>query len=425
VIAFKVLFGITMRTKLRFRLALLFILAISPFSAPLHANQILVFGDSWAKPIGRKLQEVLTEDGHTEIKVKTTPFWQDACTLPSPPGLDFISNWLDRYPQANIVHLSLGANDIFHFFRWNSDMVNTPQETTLINAIVDCIEIVADYIFSIRPKAKVVWSSYDFFRPNTFGLPAEINRTHIRLAEAAKQLADKRRPNLFYIDMLGTFQVTYGFDGTQHTPFDPPYPIPAGDTSLPDSSYPSPLDPFPDDTTHPSSEGYKVLALAQYELFYGSLFNDNGFYINSGLNDAWFNPETGGQGFFVNVFPDAGLVFLSWFTYEVERPGETTTAQLGEPGHRWLTAQGPYAKNAAVLDIWISRNGMFDSPEPEVIQEKDGKIILEFDNCNSGTVVYDIPSIGRHGVVPIQRIVLDNVPLCESLGAAEILKLVR
>ncbi len=141
------------------------------------------------------------------------------------------------------------------------------------------------------------------------------------------------------------------------------------------------------------------------------------FLINPGLNDAWFNPDTVGQGFFINVFPDIGQMFMAWFTYDVERPDESIPAQLGEAGHRWLTAQGAYADNQAVLDVWITKGGIFDSPEPAPTQDMDGEIIVEFSNCNAGTVTYDIPSIGRQGVVPIERLALGNVPLCESLEA--------
>ena len=146
-----------------------------------------------------------------------------------------------------------------------------------------------------------------------------------------------------------------------------------------------------------------------------ALTDEGQFQINPGLNDAWFNPETNGQGFFVNVFPDAGIVFLAWFTFDVERPDPSITASLGEPGHRWLTAQGPYSGNQAVLETAITSGGVFDSTEPAVSREADGEIILEFSGCNSGTVTYNIPSIGRQGIVPIQRVALDNVALCESL----------
>ena len=45
-------------------------------------------------------------------------------------------------------------------------------------------------------------------------------------------------------------------------------------------------------------------------------------------------------------------------------------------------------------------------------------MIVEFTDCNAGTVRYDIPSVDRQGVIPIERIALDNVPLCEELDKA-------
>jgi hypothetical protein len=142
------------------------------------------------------------------------------------------------------------------------------------------------------------------------------------------------------------------------------------------------------------------------------------FQINAGLNDAWFNPATDGQGFFIMVFPEFGLVSLAWFTYDTEAPQPGVTANLGSAGHRWLTALGSIAGDEVIMDIDIPEGGLFDTVTE--IQHtnpagSDGTIILTFDNCNSGTVDYDIPSINRHGVVPIQRVVTDNVALCEAL----------
>ena len=144
--------------------------------------------------------------------------------------------------------------------------------------------------------------------------------------------------------------------------------------------------------------------------------DSSGFNINPGLNDAWYNLETDGQGFFINVFPDTGIMFLSWFTYDTERPDDSVSANLGDPGHRWLTAQGAFAGNEAVLDITITSGGIFDSGAPVLDKTPDGTMVVTFTGCNQGTVSYDIPSIGRQGVVPIQRVVPDNVALCEELN---------
>jgi hypothetical protein len=142
--------------------------------------------------------------------------------------------------------------------------------------------------------------------------------------------------------------------------------------------------------------------------------------INAGMNDAWYNPITGGQGFFITVFPDLGLVSLAWFTYDTELPPVDAEANLGDPGHRWLTALGPIDGNQVVMNITLTSGGIFDTPseiERTDPPGSDGTIILAFDGCNSGTVEYDITSINRQGVIPIERVATDNVVLCEALNS--------
>jgi plastocyanin len=142
----------------------------------------------------------------------------------------------------------------------------------------------------------------------------------------------------------------------------------------------------------------------------------NGLQINAGMSDAWYDPTTDGQGFFVIVWEDTGLIFLSWFTFDTERPPQDVMAILGEPGHRWLTAQGPFAGDTAELDVHLTEGGVFDAsvpaPDPAV---QVGTITIVWTGCNSGTLTYDLPGLGLSGEIPIQRIVLDNVALCEAL----------
>ena len=136
--------------------------------------------------------------------------------------------------------------------------------------------------------------------------------------------------------------------------------------------------------------------------------------INAGLNDAWYNPMTDGQGFFITVFPNLGYVSLAWFTYDTELPGEGDTANLGDPGHRWLTALGVIEGNKSVMGISVATGGIFDTPT-DIERYDDGTITLTFSDCSSATVEYDIPSIGRTGTIPIQRVAADNIALCEAL----------
>lgn len=134
------------------------------------------------------------------------------------------------------------------------------------------------------------------------------------------------------------------------------------------------------------------------------------FEINAGLNDAWFYPATRGQGFFITVYPDSRTVFLSWFTFD--------TALHDEPlsGQRWFTAQGNYEGDQADLQVHVTSGGLFDSesPLPETLPE--GSMVLRFEDCSHGTVSYDLPTFGRAGLVPIERVAPDNIAHCESLA---------
>jgi len=144
------------------------------------------------------------------------------------------------------------------------------------------------------------------------------------------------------------------------------------------------------------------------------------FAINAGLNDAWYDPDTDGQGFFITVYPDLGAVSLAWFTYDTELPPMDVTANLGDPGHRWLTALGPIVDNKAMMQIEMTSGGIFDTATDITRTDppgSDGTILLTFDSCNSGTVEYDIPSINQQGIVHIQRVVNDNIMICEALSA--------
>ena len=69
------------------------------------------------------------------------------------------------------------------------------------------------------------------------------------------------------------------------------------------------------------------------------------------------------------------------------------------------------------MTIYLTQGGVFDSAEPPAATDQDGygTIAVEFMSCREGRITYDIPSLELSGDIPIQRIVLDNVALCESL----------
>lgn len=143
------------------------------------------------------------------------------------------------------------------------------------------------------------------------------------------------------------------------------------------------------------------------------------FQINDTVSDAWYYQPTSGQGFFIIVWEDIEFIFLSWFTFDTERPPEDVTAVLGEPGHRWLTAQGPYSGDTATLDVFLSAGGVFDFEDPPVTTDPTpiGTITITWTGCNAGILSYDLPSLVLMGEIPIERVVPSKVAACEATQA--------
>jgi glucose/arabinose dehydrogenase len=166
-----------------------------------------------------------------------------------------------------------------------------------------------------------------------------------------------------------------------------------------------------DGSVYLSAAGRGVFRLSD-----GEPVSEPPFSVNAGLNDAWFDPDTAGQGFFINVFPDRELLFLSWFTYDTERPADAV-AVLGEPGHRWFTAIGPVDATGASLEVSVTEGGRFDATSPEPESRPAGTLRVDFTGCNQGMVTFRLDGLAAPGQIPIERVVPDNIALCEALGS--------
>jgi hypothetical protein len=380
-------------------------------AGPSQAADILVIGDSWGVAAGPALQKVLIDNGSAGTVASIAEGGETAENINTPQWLAKITAALEENPDASLVHLSLGGNDFLG--QWNA-FIGKEQEDQLIADVIEDISSIVDHILGQRPEIRIFWSSYDYPRPLIIGSPEEVNKASMRFSVEAQTLAESKGDSLSYGDFNGLTQVVYGFDGVQTSPFDPDFVIPPGDPSLPDPQYPGPAAAYLD-AIHLTPEAYLVLAQSQYQDFYQAVL---GFQINAGLNDAWYDPATAGQGFLIAVFPEISQMFVAWFTFDTERPPEDVTAMLGDPGHRWLTAQGPYDGNTANLTIYVTEGGVFDAAEPPASLDPagDGTLKLEFADCSEGMVRYEITSLGISGDIPIQRIVPDNVPLCEALA---------
>jgi hypothetical protein len=150
------------------------------------------------------------------------------------------------------------------------------------------------------------------------------------------------------------------------------------------------------------------------------LFPPGPLGFNAGLNGAWYNPATDGQGILVDVFTELKTVFIAWFTFDLERPAGGPGPMIGDDGHRWFTALGNFqaGDDAVSLTLYNSAGGVFDSGNPPVATAAYGTAELEFSDCLNGTLTYDIPGGPAAGVIPLTRIANDHLALCAQLGSA-------
>lgn len=123
------------------------------------------------------------------------------------------------------------------------------------------------------------------------------------------------------------------------------------------------------------------------------------FNITEGLNGAWMDPSTPGQGVFVDVVAESGDFVLGWFTYGANGP-------TGHPGdeHAWMTAQGTFQGDTATLDVYLTTGGRFEDPMPPSTS-KIGQMTVMFTDCDHGAAQYRFDD-GRSGAFALARIAI-------------------
>lgn len=136
------------------------------------------------------------------------------------------------------------------------------------------------------------------------------------------------------------------------------------------------------------------------------------FRINAGLNGAWYDPATPGEGYFISVFDSLNQVFLAQFTYSEQ-------AIPGDPyGHRWYTAAGALTGDSAELDLELTTGGAFNQALPAPQQVQAGRLRLQFSDCAHGSIVVeadgpDGPQSAQQPT-PLHRLGTDWEQVCRS-----------
>ncbi|MBT8063126.1 MAG: hypothetical protein KJO85_10620, partial [Gammaproteobacteria bacterium] len=126
------------------------------------------------------------------------------------------------------------------------------------------------------------------------------------------------------------------------------------------------------------------------------------FSINVGINGAWADATTPGQGMFFDVLASLGLFFMGWFTYETN---QDFVPVIDDRGRRWLVALGPINGNVVNLELLVAEGGQFDQADP-VTETPVGSAVLTFASCTEATFEYQLDN-GLSGTIPLTRLLPD------------------
>jgi Tol biopolymer transport system component len=121
-----------------------------------------------------------------------------------------------------------------------------------------------------------------------------------------------------------------------------------------------------------------------------------------GLTGLWFEPQTAGQGFGLEIYPDLnasgeGFLFGGWFTFD-------TVAGGGE-AQRWYSLAGAMRTGSVTHALTIYRNtgGNFAAPPPTTA-EAVGHASISFGSCRNGLLSYAFTDgSGRSGEIELTR----------------------
>jgi hypothetical protein len=242
------------------------LLFLTAAAASAATPRILYVGDSWtyypwAEQSPPALRSVLArpeiglgafeEVGDLALASPTAEGWN------TPDLLGRITQKLNEFPTIDIVHISLGGNDLNLRYRWST---SEAEKEALLNEVREHIRGVVEHCLNVRPNVKVAIVGYDYlnategFDFNQFGIvqgwenptallyaiygiplpltvidvannQQRLNDVFIGLEQRKKDLA-LGMDRVVYVHNFGLMQATFGIDGLGIPPLTIPLPDP-------------------------------------------------------------------------------------------------------------------------------------------------------------------------------------------------------
>jgi len=184
-----------------------------------------------------------------------------------------VADELALHPTIDIVHLSLGGNDIL-YGAWQPGMSPAEQQA-VYDSITASIETAIDFILALRPDIRIGLCGYTFGDHQDGNLSPQQSNQAILGLERTKLAMVQRKSRVYYIHNLGLMQYTYGIP--RAVPPIPPrsVPYPGGYpdyTPMPggNPAYGAPEEALVDSNIHLTPAGYAIVARRCITEFYGA-----------------------------------------------------------------------------------------------------------------------------------------------------------
>ena len=349
-------------------------------------NRVLLVGDSWAAFMNadQTITQGLRNMGHSDKKftsnVQIAENGADTWDFVDGPKQDAIQDIIDANPQIDVIHLSIGGNDLLG--SWHTSF--TQDETDSLAADVEGrLESIIDFLQNTRPGMRVFWAGYTY--PNfgeiiedmapfqsahpffstwdDMGQPDFITiNTILNDMSDSVALSAAADPQLDFVRAQGILQYQFGQDvplgiapGGTYAQFEPPLPL-----GYPD--YPSPKESMRlyagvfADCFHLSPESYLHMFTYQAEKFYHKFFMDDLYVLSEGGSADGSVTSAGETAATLEIGESGGNEIATVVSFDTQSMADTTLASASIFLRREsLTGTNPFSGNETQIKM-ISGN---------------------------------------------------------------------
>ncbi len=314
-------------------------------------NRVLLVGDSWAQFMltDGTIDDGLRIIGHSDKKFVSNYFIAEngaqTDDFLAQDKQEEIQNLINANPELDIVHLSIGGNDVMG--DWNVSM--SEQETNAIEeAVADRLEQIIEFLKTTRSGMNIFWAGYaypnfeevieDYFFPSQhpfystwddMGQPSflEINSLLNEFSDSVAAYADTE-PAMSFVRAQGILQHVYGQNqdlgvapGGSYPAFDAPLPL-----GYPE--YPSPISTMRPygiftDCFHLSTSAYLTMFTYQAEKYYQKKLMDEFYVLSDGGTEDGSVSSDGTVSQEIKFGEDGGNEISAVLTFDTQAMADT------------------------------------------------------------------------------------------------------